>query len=151
MNAATKPRWSVFLPQPFDSVKDEMDQVFENLLGGSTSNGHRQSGPLFAPASLWEEEGRWCADVDLPGVRPEDLDITVEKNVLRLVAERKDPQQERKVWHQERRYGRIERLITLPETVDPEGISAELKDGVLSLTLIKKPESQPRKITIKVD
>ena len=147
MTATTKPRWSVLLPKPFDSMQREMDQVFENFIG----NGHSHSGTWFAPASLWEEEGRWCVEVDLPGVRQDDLDITLEKNALRVAAQRHSPQEDRKFWHQERSYGRIERLITLPETVDPEGISAELKDGVLHLTLAKKPESQPRKIAVKAN
>lgn len=147
MTATLKPRWSVMLPRPFDSVQREVDQVFENFLGNSNGN----SGACFAPASLWEEEGRWCVEVDLPGVRRDDLDITLEKNALRIAAERKGPQDDRKFWHQERNFGRIERLITLPETVDPDGISAELKDGVLHLTLAKKPESQPRKIAVKAN
>lgn len=150
MSTNTKPRWSVLLPKPFDAVQHEMDQVFENFLGSSAGNG-RSPVTLFANASLWEEEGQWCVEVDLPGVRQEDLDITLEKNALRLTAERKKPQEDRKYWHQERGYGRIERLITLPETVDPDAISAELKDGVLYLTLAKKPESQPRKISVKAN
>ena len=71
------------------------------------------------------------------------------KNTLKLTAERRETEGERKYWHQERSYGRVERLITLPETVDPEGIEAELKEGVLRLYLAKKPELQPKKIQVK--
>jgi HSP20 family protein len=143
-----KPRWTVAFPKSLDSVQREMDQVFENFF--SNGNGS-QAGNWFAPASLWEEEGRYCVAVDLPGVKLEDIDITLEKNALRIVAERKAPEEDRKYWHQERSYGRVERLITLPETVDPEGINAELHEGVLHLALAKRPESQPRKISVKAN
>lgn len=145
MTNTLKPRWSVVLPKTFDSVQREMDQVFDHFFG----NGGPAPASYFAPATLWEEEGAWKVEVDLPGVKQEDVDLTVEKNSLRITAERKGPGEDRKFWHQERAYGRIDRLITLPETVDSENISAELKDGVLHLTLAKRPESQPRKIQVK--
>ena len=145
MNATLQPRWSVAVPRQFDSVSREMDQVFEHFFG----NGREGSPPWSAPASLWEEEGRWCIEVDMPGVKLENIDVTLEKNALKLTAERHGPGEDRKYYHQERGYGSIERVISLPETVDPEGIEAELKDGVLRLTLAKKPELQPKKIQVK--
>lgn len=145
MTATLRPRWSV--PH---SVQREMDQLFDHFFGNGNGNGNGSAAAqVFAPASLWEEEGRWCVEVDLPGVKQEDIDITLEKNSLKLTAERRAPQEERKFWHQERTYGTIERLITLPETVDPNSIEAELKEGVLRLYLAKRPELQPKKIQIK--
>jgi HSP20 family protein len=141
-----KSRWSV--PH---SVQREMDQLFDHFFGpvtGSGGNGESAS-QVFAPASLWEEENQWCIEFDLPGVKQEDIDVTLEKNSLRLTAQRNAPQEERKYFHQERNYGQIQRLISLPETVDPERIEAELKDGVLRLTLAKRPELQPKKIQVK--
>jgi len=142
-----RPRWS--FPQ---SVR-EMDQIFDHFFGGvpgGNGNGNGETtSRVFAPASLWEEEGQWCVEFDVPGIKQEDIDVTLEKNALKLTAERREPEGERKYWHQERPYGKIERLITLPETVDPEGIEAELKEGVLRLYLAKKPELQPKKIQVK--
>jgi HSP20 family protein len=146
MVGTLKPRWSFVLPRAAESVQRDMDQMFEHFFG----NGG-QAAAYYAPASLWEEEHCWKVEVDLPGVKQEDVDLTVEKNSLRITADRKGPSDERKFWHQERAYGRIDRLITLPETVDAEGITAELKDGVLALTLNKRPESQPRKIQVKAN
>jgi HSP20 family protein len=131
-------------PKPFEAMQREVENLFDNAL----SNGNGATS-WFAPISMWEEEGAWCVDIDLPGVKQEDLDVTVEKNTLRVIAERKETPEDRRFWHQERTYGRIERLITLPETVDTESIQAELKDGVLHLQLAKRPESQPKKISIK--
>ena len=92
-----------------------------------------------------EEEGRWCVEIDLPGVSQSAIDVTVEKNTLRLTAERPAPEGERKYVHQERSFGKVERTIALPETVDPEGIEAELNGGVLRLNMAKRPELQPKK------
>ena len=145
MALTIKPRFSVMFPRSLDSVGRDLDSVFDTFLHGP--NG--QAG-WDAPASLWEEEGHWRLEVELPGVKQEDVDVTLEKNVLRIAAERKGPE-DRKYFHNERAYGRIERHITLPETVNPESIEAELEGGVLSLSLAKRPESQPRKIQVKAN
>ena len=144
VNASLKPRWSMVLPKPFDLVQREMDQMFAHVAGGESAGRSWR-----APVSLWEEEGRWCVEMDLPGVKQEQLDITLDKNTLRIAAERTPAEVERKYWHEERGFGQIERLINLPETVDADSIEAELKDGVLMVVIGKKPEAQPRKISIK--
>jgi HSP20 family protein len=77
---------------------------------------------------------------DLPGVKQEDLDIQVEKDVLTIRGERKG----------ERSAGAFSRAFTLPKHVDAEKIGATLKDGVLTLTLPKRPEAQPRHIKVAV-
>lgn len=145
MNATVARRWSNEFPKRSNSLPRGMDQVFEHLFG----NGCENSDVCRAPASLWETDGHWCVEVDLPGVMLENVDIILEKKVLRLVAERQGPNENGNYHHQERFFGRIERLIMLPETVDSESIEAELKDGVLRITLAKKPELQPKKIQIK--
>lgn len=144
VNSSLKPRWSMVLPKPFDLVQREMDQMLGQVVGGQNVDRVWR-----APVSLWEEEGRWCVEMDLPGVKQEQLDITLDKNTLRIAAERKPADEDRKYWHEERGFGQIERLINLPETVDSDAIEAELKDGVLLVTIGKKPEAQPRKISIK--
>src|SRR3954471_23620770 len=146
MVGTLKPRWSVLFPRQLNRFEPDMDQLIERFMGG---NGHETAEKAYPAANLWEEEGRWCVELELPGVKQEDIDITLEKNSLRVAALRKAPAGERSYWHQERTYGQFERLFTLPETVDPAGIEAELADGVLHLTLAKKPEAQPKKIEVK--
>jgi HSP20 family protein len=123
-----------------------MDQVFDHFFGPSSREG---SSPVFAPSALWEEDGRWGLEVELPGIKQEDIDITLEKDALRITAERRVPEDNRKFIHQERSYGKVQRLIKLPDSVDSENIEAELKDGVLRLYLTKRPELQPKKVQIK--
>jgi HSP20 family protein len=99
---------------------------------------------------IYEDEKAIYVKADLPGVVPDDIDIEVKDNVLRLRGERKREEEESKDGYRrvERRYGAFHRSITLPDTVDTAGIDASYKDGVLTLTLPKRPESQPREIKV---
>ena len=147
MAALTSSRWGTMFPKSFEGSR-EVNQLFDALMG-SVASGQTVARTWFASAALWEEGNSFYVEADMPGVLREDVEVTLEKNVLRVSAERKAPQGERTYWHNERGYGRVERSITLPETVDPESIEAELKDGVLYLKISKRPETLPKKIEIK--
>jgi HSP20 family protein len=99
----------------------------------------------FTPAvDVVEDETRFELYADLPGVKQEALDIQVEKEVLTIRGERKLERRGERV------AGAFSRSFTLPKTVDAEKIVASLKDGVLTLTLPKRPEAQPRQIKVAV-
>ena len=88
----------------------------------------------------------------MPGLREQDFDIQIEKDTLTLRGSRTversgDTEHYRRY---ERASGAFVRSFTLPPTVDTDRVSAHLKDGVLTLTLPKKPEAQPKKISVKV-
>jgi HSP20 family protein len=88
---------------------------------------------------------------DLPGVKLEDLDVSVKGDLLTVSGKR---EQEKKTseetWHMvERSFGGFTRSFTLPEAVDTKALGAELKDGVLTLTLPKAPEAKPQRVQIK--
>jgi HSP20 family protein len=88
---------------------------------------------------------------DLPGVKAEDLDVSVQANVL-TVSGRREQEQKREDEHfhmVERSFGAFTRSFTLPEAVDTKKLDAELKDGVLMLTLPKAPEAKPQRVQIK--
>ena len=102
------------------------------------------------PVSIWEAENVFHVEVDAPGVTKEDVDITFEKGTLQVTLERKAPEGERTNWHSERGYGKVSRSFSLPDTVDPNTIGAELTNGVLHVTISKLPEAQPKKIDVKV-
>ena len=103
-----------------------------------------------APASIWEAENVFHIEMDAPGVAKEDVELTFDKGALQITLERKTPEGERTSWHNERGYGKISRSVALPETADPNTISAELTNGVLHVTITKLPEAQPKKIEVKV-
>jgi HSP20 family protein len=103
-----------------------------------------------APASIWEADGAFHIEVDAPGVAKEDVELTFNKGTLQITLERKAPEGERTNWHNERGYGKVSRSVSLPDTVDPDTIAAELTSGVLHVTIAKRPEAQPKRIDVRV-
>ena len=73
-----------------------------------------------APASIWEADNTFHIEVDAPGVKKEDVELTFDKGALQITLERKAPEGERTNWHNERGYGKVSRSVSLPDTVDPE-------------------------------
>jgi HSP20 family protein len=104
---------------------------------------------FYVPASVWEDEGSYHVELDVPGVTRDSVDLTFEKGTLRITTERTPPAETRKGLVDERRYGKVTRTVALPESIDPESIMAELTNGVLHVTVSKKPEAQPKRIEIK--
>jgi HSP20 family protein len=89
---------------------------------------------------------------ELPGVKREDIDIKVENNTLTIRGERKRGEVKDDAYHRvERSYGAFARSFTLPNTVSAEGIKAEFKDGLLSVTLPAREEAKPRQVQIAIN
>ncbi|MDC0934928.1 Hsp20/alpha crystallin family protein [Pirellulales bacterium] len=141
-SAASRNRVREFLPHNWNEVDSLLNQFF----GPKSVASHR---PHFASAALWEDSTGYRLELDLPGVSRDDVEITVDKGELRVAAERKAVDEDRNSLADERLYGKIERSVKLPELVNPESIDAKLADGVLSVSIAKKPEAQPRRIEIK--
>lgn len=123
----------------------DVDTVLEQLFGPSSGRGVQA---FFVPASVWEQGDSYHIELDVPGVVRENVELTFEKGTLRITTERVAPE-ERTGMVDERRYGKVTRTVTLPESIDPESITAELTNGVLHVTVAKKPEAQPKRIEIK--
>ena len=134
---------------PLQSARGELENWFEQFFSPALKNSGETAG-WRAPAALWEDEDNYHVELELPGVTNDDIEITYEKGALVVTANRKGPQAERKYWHHSRSYGESRFSLQLPDTVDGEKIEAELKHGVLHLTLAKRPEAQPKKISVKV-
>ena len=138
--ALQKNRLGHLLPSPLP----EFDNLFNHFFRPEEVTMWR------APASIWEADNTFHIEVDAPGVAQEDVELTFDKGALQITLERKAPEGERTNWHNERGYGRISRSVSLPDTVDPETISAQLANGVLHVTITKRPEAQPKRINVKV-
>jgi HSP20 family protein len=104
---------------------------------------------FYVPASVWEDGGSYHVELDVPGVVRDHVELTYEKGTLRITTERQAPEESRAGLVDERRYGKVTRTVTLPESIDPESITAELTNGVLHVTVAKKPEAQPKRIEIR--
>jgi HSP20 family protein len=128
-----------------------MDRFWDDFFRLGRDAGATANGAWLAPLTLWEDGEHFYVDVELPGVPADEVNATIEKGMLRIVANRPTPEGEnRKYWHEERHYGSVVRTVALPETVDADSIEADLHDGILSLTLAKRPEAKPKKIDVKV-
>ena len=106
---------------------------------------------LFAPSfDVKENKDGYVFRADLPGVKEEDLEISLTGNRLAISGRREEEKREQgeTYYASERSYGSFSRAFTLPDGTDAENVRAELKNGVLQVTVPKKPEVQPRKIQI---
>ena len=122
------------------------DEALERIWG---------NGPVrrWTPAvDVFENKDSVVVKAELPGVDPKEVEISMEDGTLYLKGERKsESEDQRDGYHRlERSYGSFARAFTLPDSVDPEKVSAEYKDGLLSVTLPKREESKPKKVKIAV-
>lgn len=108
----------------------------------------------FAPSfEIKETKEAFLFKADVPGVKDTDLDVTVTGNRLTVSGKRDAEKEEHNdtYYAYERSYGQFTRAFTLPEAADAEKLIADLKDGVLTLSIPKKPELQPKKITVNTE
>ncbi len=130
---------------PFRLLREAFD--LEPFRGGSTGETAAWA-PHF---EVLERKDGYVFRADLPGVAEKDLDITLTENRLVISGKREAEQrnQGETFYAYERTFGSFSRGFSLPDGVDGENVQAELKDGVLSLVVPKKPEVQPKKIEIR--
>jgi HSP20 family protein len=140
-------RWDPF--QDLLSVQDEMNRVF-NRAAGRTSDSASQVTRAWAPAlDIAERKDAYLVTVEVPGVSAEDIDVTLENNLLTIQGERRLSESAAERLHRvERAYGAFRRSVSLPTTVQPDAIQASYADGLLHLVVPKAEEAKPRKIAI---
>lgn len=128
----------------------ELQRIQDDLFTAGTRS--RREGKSFGPAvDIWEDESAIYLRAELPGVRSEDVDVTVENDLLTVKGERKLERVEQASYHRvESTYGTFTRSFALPKTVEASSIEANLEAGLLTLRVPKKAEVQPRKIEVKV-
>jgi HSP20 family protein len=148
----TMTRWDPF--QDLRSAQDEMAQMSPMLahaLGLRTQQGSATA-TAWAPAlDISERKDAYLVTVELPGLKPEDLDITMEDGLLTIQGERQftSESSEQQFHRVERRYGAFRRSITLPAHVTAEGIQASFEDGVLQILVPKAEEAKPKRIQVR--
>jgi len=137
---------------PFEVVQRDFDHLLGRLFNGSST---QDGGARLAPygVDIREDQDHFYVEAELPGFKKDDIDITLENQTLTISAERNDEAktgEEKKgdLLLHERRYRRFLRSFTLPPTVDERTVNAKLADGLLTVTLNKREESKPRKISV---
>jgi len=154
---ATMMRWDPF--QDLRSAQDEMAQMdpmspmLAHALGLHAQQGSgRATTTAWAPAlDISERKDAYLATVELPGVEPDDLQITLEDGLLTIQGERHfaHDSTEQQFHRVERRYGAFRRAITLPAQVQAEQIEASFDNGVLQIVVPKMEEAKPKRIQVR--
>ena len=136
---------SVLRFDPFGDPFRQMDRLTSQLLSGTRT-------PMGMPMDVWQTDDGFHVCLDLPGVDPESVDITTERNTLTIKAERRAEYEDgQNVLIAERPQGTFTRQLQLGDTVDTENIQASYSDGVLHLTLPMTQAAQPRRVQVRTE
>ena len=138
--------------RPFWGPFSDFDDLFEGFLSPRRIS-RSAEGALVPAIDVSENDNEYVIKAEIPGVKKEDLHVSVQDGVLTINAESKYEEEEKKegrVIRQERRYGKYVRSMRLGKDVDSSNVKAEYKDGVLELKLPKVEEVKPKKIAIDI-
>lgn len=148
-------RYPNWLRPDFSSALDDVERArrqMDRLLSAFTRSGSDTpvvSG-VFPPLTVSEDGDKISVEAEIPGIKPEDLNISVVGKTLTLSGEKKQEEAENVCFHRkERKWGSFRKALTLPDEVNADGVHAECKDGMLKIVLPKAEQAKPKKITIK--
>lgn len=145
--------WDVF--RELDNLRREIDEAFRGA-GLNRPLAATFLSPVassrFPLVNLSDDEGHVYIDVLIPGVAPQDVDLTVLRNTVNISGERKPfAEQKGQIVHRsELGSGKFSRTLELPVEINPEKVSAECRDGIMRVTLAKAEHAKPKKIEIKL-
>ena len=131
---------------------ERMHRDMERLLatGPFVHGGALARSGVYPPLNVWDEGEVFVLRAEMPGVEPSDVDVSVQGDTVTIQGERKLPDPpEGGSWHRrERSAGRFRRSLTLPEQVDPSGVTASCRDGILEIRLPRHESSKQRRIEV---
>lgn len=139
-----------------DRVFDEMERTFEEIFGRPFYPVTWRRSPVVRawspPLEVYEKEDEYVVRAELPGMKKEDIDISLIGDTLTIKGERKAEEEVKSEDYYlcERCYGSFERSVTLPAEVDTAKVEAKYEKGILEVRLPKVPEAKPKKLEIKV-
>jgi HSP20 family protein len=138
--------------QALEGLQEEMNRLFNPSLGRSPLFGDRGD-TMWTPAiDLYETKDDLVVKAELPGLKLEDINVSLRENTLTIEGERKHEEEVKddSFYRVERWHGRFFRSLDLPTMVDADKIQATYENGVLRVTLPKRPEVKPRQIKVQV-
>ncbi|MCX7824670.1 MAG: Hsp20/alpha crystallin family protein [Verrucomicrobiae bacterium] len=149
----TRPTWDPF--RAMEELQEEMNRLFSSSLARFPETGTRRVADTFwtPPMDIYETKDELVVQCEVPGLKQEDINVTVHDDTLVVEGERKQSSEvkEENYYRMERWTGKFYRAIDLPHTVDSEKIRATYESGVLKVVLPKKPEAKPKQIQVKVN
>jgi len=131
-------------------IRSEIERIFEDPFSLLTPSTGFFEG--WSPAlDVFEDQDKYVVNAELPGLKKEEINVSLEGNTLTISGERKQQEEKKEGenYRSERYFGRFQRSLTLPSQVDANKIQANYKDGVLSVTLPKSEESKSKQIQVK--
>ena len=137
------------MPRLWGGFEREMEDMMRHMFDWDTDGG--ENGLSFAPSlNVAETESGYEVTVDLPGMKPEEVNVEFKDDALWVTGERKHESEEKgKTFHRvERHYGSFRRIIRLGTDVNPETINANCKEGVLTITAAKNAAARPKRIEV---
>ena len=142
-------RWDPF--RDLVSIQDELNRLFGRTFAGIEPLRPGAAGTRMPSMDVFETEDKVVATVELPGVDPKEVEVSVEDSTLTISGERRFSSEvtEESYHRTERRYGAFSRAITLPQTVDTGKVDARFDKGVLTIEVAKAEKAKPKKIQIK--
>jgi len=143
------PSWSVF--EQLFGLRNELNRLTESPLGQLTHKSECFIG--WAPAlDLYEDKDNLIVKAELPGLKKEDIEISLHDGALAISGERKQEEDSKKgeMYRSERYYGRFHRAVSLPKAVAGDKVKASFTNGVLTVTLPKTEAAKPKQIEVNV-
>ena len=134
---------------PIHHLRDDVDRLLTGVFGPWTEAGLPNLGRSRPAVNIWEQDDALLVELEVPGLRSDQLEISVVGDELSVKIDRPDLEQEGVTYHRrERSVGSFTRVLRLPVEVDADRVEAELRDGVLTITLPKAESAKPRKIQV---
>jgi HSP20 family protein len=135
---------------PIYQLRSEMDRLLNGFLGSTFDAGTLPGLSRSQPAvNVWDKNDALMLEMEIPGIKSEQLDISVTGAELTIKVQRPEVTEEGVIYHrQERPQGDFTRVVPLPCEIDADKVAAELRNGVLTLTLPKAESAKPRKIQV---
>ena len=148
-------RWNEF-PRTFvalDEFRRRINRAFEETeYSRGSQQTSRWSWPNWPTLNLYDEGSELVLNAEVPGLSEQDIQLSINQNVLSISGERKlDAPEDHAIHRQERRAFKFARSVSLPCQVDTDKVAAQVKDGLLTVTMEKAKEALPRRITIKAN
>jgi HSP20 family protein len=142
-------RWDPF--RDLVSIQDELNRLFGRTFVGPETTRPSAGGTWMPSMDVFETEDRIVAELELPGIEPDEVEVSVEDSTLTVSGSREftNEMKDENVHRVERRYGAFTRSITLPQTVDTEKVEAKFDKGVLRVEVPKVERAKPKRIEIK--
>jgi HSP20 family protein len=135
-------RWDPL--RELEGLQDQLAQLMQQ--GAADGNGGL---PFVPPVDIEEAGDAWIVEAELPGVKPEDVDVELRGSELAISGEIKEREREGILRRRTRKTGEFDYHITLPGDADAENIDARLEDGVLTVRIPKPDQQRPRRIDVK--